>query len=519
MTYEEAVAAAPLERPRALQHRRRRVRQAPSRQAGDGVGGLPRRAARGRLGRAAGRSPTGGQRAARAWRRARRPGRDAAARRRPRRRRSSSARGRPGRSCSRCPCSTATRASATAIGLAGRRRWCTDADQRRPDRPGPRRGRDGPRRRAARRRLDDDFDTVDTAADDPAQLYYSSGTTGLAKGILHAHRYLLAHEEFVYCHDVREGELFHGMGEWAWAAGIAPLLGPWRLGATQFVFQRQGGFDPEQQLDVLSRHGVDERVHHPDGDAGDDGHRGRRHALSRSSSASSARPASRSTRRRSAGSASSTASRCSTSTGSRSPIRCARTSPSWRCARARWAARCRAGTCRSSTRTSSPWRRASGARSACARGRTRTTRSATGTSPEDDRGDLRRRVVPHQGRRRAGRGRLLLVRRARRRRDHLGGLPDRPVRGRVGLHRAPGGARGRRGRVARREARPRRQGLRRPRRGPRALRRAGRRDQALRARPPLAYAYPRRIEFVDDLPKTLTGKIRRIELRERESPR
>ena len=31
-----------------------------------------------------------------------------------------------------------------------------------------------------------------------------------------------------------------------------------------------------------------------------------------------------------------------------------------------------------------------------------------------------------------------------------------------------------------------------------------------------AYAYPREIEFVDDLPKTLTGKIRRIELREQE---
>jgi acyl-coenzyme A synthetase/AMP-(fatty) acid ligase len=30
------------------------------------------------------------------------------------------------------------------------------------------------------------------------------------------------------------------------------------------------------------------------------------------------------------------------------------------------------------------------------------------------------------------------------------------------------------------------------------------------------YKYPRRIEFVDDLPKTLTGKIRRIELRQRE---
>ena len=31
-----------------------------------------------------------------------------------------------------------------------------------------------------------------------------------------------------------------------------------------------------------------------------------------------------------------------------------------------------------------------------------------------------------------------------------------------------------------------------------------------------AYAYPRRIEFVSELPKTLTGKIRRIELRESE---
>jgi acetyl-CoA synthetase len=101
-----------------------------------------------------------------------------------------------------------------------------------------------------------EFETADTAADDPAQLYYTSGTTGLAKGIVHAHRYILAHEEFVYCHEVQEAERFHGMGEWAWAAGIAPLLGPWRLGATQCVYQREGGFDPHKQLDFLSRHEV-----------------------------------------------------------------------------------------------------------------------------------------------------------------------------------------------------------------------------------------------------------------------
>jgi len=95
-----------------------------------------------------------------------------------------------------------------------------------------------------------------TSADDPAQLYYTSGTTGLAKGIVHAHRYILGHEEFVYCHEVEEGERFHGMGEWAWAAGIAPLLGPWRLGAVQCVYQREAGFDPHKQLDFLSRRNV-----------------------------------------------------------------------------------------------------------------------------------------------------------------------------------------------------------------------------------------------------------------------
>ena len=101
-----------------------------------------------------------------------------------------------------------------------------------------------------------DFVNCDTSAGDPAQLYYTSGTTGLAKGIVHAHCYILAHEEFVYCHEVEDGERFHGMGEWAWAAGIAPLLGPWRLGAVQCVYRREAGFDPHGQLDFLSRHDV-----------------------------------------------------------------------------------------------------------------------------------------------------------------------------------------------------------------------------------------------------------------------
>lgn len=103
----------------------------------------------------------------------------------------------------------------------------------------------------------DACDTLDTPADQAAQIYYTSGTTGLAKGIVHAHRYLIAHNEFEYTHDVRAEEVFHSTGEWAWIAGIVPgILGPWRFGAPIAVFCRKGGYDPAQTLYVLEKYRV-----------------------------------------------------------------------------------------------------------------------------------------------------------------------------------------------------------------------------------------------------------------------
>ena len=152
----------------------------------------------------------------------------------------------PGRSSSRCRCSTATRASRTGCATPQPKVLVTDADNAVRIDGGPVDDVIVLDREAARRGRPGDFETVDTAADDPAQLYYTSGTTGLAKGILHAHRYLLAHEEFIYCHDVQDGELFHGMGEWAWAAGIAPLLGPWRFGRGPVRLRARGRLRPRR---------------------------------------------------------------------------------------------------------------------------------------------------------------------------------------------------------------------------------------------------------------------------------
>ena len=113
-----------------------------------------------------------------------------------------------------------------------------------------------PRRRACSPAARPTTICEDTSADDPAQLYYTSGTTGKAKGIVHAHRYILAHEEFVYCHDVRDGERFHGMGEWAWAAGISPAARPVAARRGPVRAPARGRLRPAEQLDFLSRHEV-----------------------------------------------------------------------------------------------------------------------------------------------------------------------------------------------------------------------------------------------------------------------
>ncbi|MBS1301600.1 AMP-binding protein [Loktanella sp. SALINAS62] len=75
----------------------------------------------------------------------------------------------------------------------------------------------------------DQFDPVDTLADDPALLIYTSGTTGAPKGALHAHRVLPGHLPGVeMSHDFfpQPGDLIWTPADWAWIGGLLDVLLP-----------------------------------------------------------------------------------------------------------------------------------------------------------------------------------------------------------------------------------------------------------------------------------------------------
>jgi acetyl-CoA synthetase len=103
-------------------------------------------------------------------------------------------------------------------------------------------------------RQSDQFEPVNTRADDPALIIYTSGTTGPPKGALHAHRVLLGHVPGVeMSHDFapRAGDRFWTPADWAWIGGLYDVLMPaWHHGIT-VVSHRFAKFEPEAAFQLI----------------------------------------------------------------------------------------------------------------------------------------------------------------------------------------------------------------------------------------------------------------------------
>jgi acetyl-CoA synthetase len=105
----------------------------------------------------------------------------------------------------------------------------------------------------------DSFENVETAADDPAFLNFTSGTTGNPKGALQAHRSMLGHmpgAEMGYDSFPQPGDCMWSPADWAWLAGLMDVLMPaWFHGVPVLTF-RAPRFDPEQAFAMMGRHRV-----------------------------------------------------------------------------------------------------------------------------------------------------------------------------------------------------------------------------------------------------------------------
>ncbi len=103
----------------------------------------------------------------------------------------------------------------------------------------------------------DSFERVETSVNDPMMLYFTSGTTGYPKGVIHDHSYPLAHIVTAkYWHRAEDGGLHFTVAETGWAkASWGKLYGQWLVGSAVMVYDFDN-FDPKQLISVINRYSV-----------------------------------------------------------------------------------------------------------------------------------------------------------------------------------------------------------------------------------------------------------------------
>ena len=104
--------------------------------------------------------------------------------------------------------------------------------------------------------LPEQFECARMTAEDPALLYYTSGSSGNPKGVLHASRGIYSWRlSAAWWQTLQESDIKWCTSDTGWAkAGTGILFGPWSRGSCVLFYD--GKFDATERLKILSRYKV-----------------------------------------------------------------------------------------------------------------------------------------------------------------------------------------------------------------------------------------------------------------------
>lgn len=113
---------------------------------------------------------------------------------------------------------------------------------------------------AAIEQVPGDIEPAKTAVDDEMLLMYTSGTTGDSKGVLHAHRATIGHLPGIitnfYNLEVTDGDVMWCPIEYSWAGTLTFILAAWSFGVPLVAHESGGSFDPAAAFSLIERYDV-----------------------------------------------------------------------------------------------------------------------------------------------------------------------------------------------------------------------------------------------------------------------